>query len=283
MVEHSIERRWHSVDPPVFHCNDANSSGKPRLCTRFCPQQRFTHCLDGAQTILFVSPFEYMLQDYLTASQDRSNIQSMCEEKLATDGFTPVSHASTSKVDLIAALWSLSAVKRVARSAMHRHTEPSNHQSRFKINQVDALTELGSSDHDDELIKACAAIADAKKKYARRLQQQLAGEPQMDREFTAVASSSKLLRLGRASGSTRSLSLRKRSFHNLPIDLPSSATEISVEDWTKVVLASIPSEVVQLRVQQKNARPHEERATITAGGSRCADLTKRTAPWILLR
>ena len=105
----------------------------------------------------------------------------------------------------------------------------------------------------------------------------------MDREFTAVASSSKLLRLGRASGSTRSLSLRKSSFHNLPIDLPSSATEISVEDWTKVVLASIPSEVVQLRVQQKNARPHEERATITAGGSRCADLTKRTAPWILLR
>ena len=191
------------------------------------------------------------MQYALTASQDQNDLNVLCEEKLATDGFAPVSESSTSKVDLVAAIWSISAVKRIARGAMSRITDG----ARSSRQSMKVMEEPDLSVDDDGLIRACACLADANN-YARRLQRRLKTLEQQknDKEFQTVGPGAPgaLVRAGSTNGSARNLvSSRSTSYRRLPGELASSVKEISSEDWTKVVLASSPSEAVQLRAQQQ--------------------------------
>ena len=214
-------------------------------------EQFFVALVQTLLTILLVAPFEMIMQCALSASQDQYNLHCLCEDRLATDGLVRVDLLSTSKVDLLAALWSIAAMKRVAQKTLVKLTEQRS-ASRLGAQRVqaDRFMNADPSENDEEFVRACTALTDARK-CTKRLQKQLQRlEQQKYDAFNAIGLvTPSFPARGNTSGSTQGLVSRTPSYRNLPGDL-SVTSQISKEDWTKVVLASLPCEIVMLRSQQ---------------------------------
>ena len=165
----------------------------------------------------FVLPFRKMMVAALHVTEDKILVREMREDKLIIDGLSRIKPKSTTPcVDLHASIFAAQAIGRIADARLGRARALST-----------GLVSMPSSvaKHHEDIELASVAISDADM-YEKQLNAILK-QPQV----------------------------QHREHHRGSINIlqyENTSAGLSSEDWARVVLSSLPTSVVQRRVQQRN-------------------------------